>query len=288
MNPWKRAVPENKPHEGQEVLESAPDAPDARVLAIDIGLYGHRGAISSMFWYRAGGRLHAHMSQLLPEGATLVDQLDMLEALAEAYPEYYRVSPVVAIGVTVLSPVGRREVRAHLNAWTNPPRRRRLISVGDYAGEQQGVRNPCSRKNLRDLLSTRLTERTITLTKGQHDAVALYTGKRERPGRDDDDEWRTDETDALALPVAYTCLAARYLLPPPLPTAEDRMAALERSKKAWQMQLGLSDGDAWDRAVRLGHPDLTAAPGGSTTSTGSLRPRLTSRAVPLPIRRERP
>lgn len=287
MSRWKRTVPENRAHEGQEVLTSTPGGPDARILALDIGLYGHRGGISSMFWYRTGGRLHAHMSQLLPEGATLVDQLDMLEALAEAYPEYYRLSPVVAIGVTVLSPVGRREVRAHLDAWTNPPQRRRLVSVADYAGEQKGTRALTSRKNLRDLLSTRLTERTITLTKGQHDAVALYTGKRERPGRDADDEWRTDEADALALPVAYSCLAARYLLPPPQPTGEDRVAALERSKRAWQTRLGLSDGDAWDRALRQGHPDLVAASGG-TDSSGSLRPKVTSRAVPLPIRKGRP
>jgi hypothetical protein len=271
-----------------EILKTAPDAPDARVLALDIGLYGHRGGISSMFWYRTGGKLHAHMSQLLPEGATLLDQLDMLEQVAEVYPEYRRVSPAVVIGVTVLSPVGRRQVRTHLDRWINPPHRRRLIAVGDYAREEQGIRSPMSRKKLRDLISDRLTQRTITLTRAQHDAVAEYTGRRQKPGRDSDDEWRTDETDALALPVAYTCVAAAYMLPPPQPTVRDRLALLERSKRAWQMQQGLSEGDAWDRAIRLGHPDVaqpaeTSSGGGATQS----RSTRTRRALPLPSRRER-
>jgi hypothetical protein len=256
MSRWRRASTPSTPPppRGQQVRTDAPEGPGARVLTLDIGLYGHRGGISSMFWYPQGGKLHAHMSELLPEDATLVDQLDILEAWAETYKEYWRVSPVVAIGVTVLSPIGRRDVRAHLNSWFNPPHRRRLISVGDYAGEQRDTPHLTSRKKLRDLVAERLAARAITLTQGQHDAVALYTGRRERPGRDDDDEWRTDENDALALPVAYACLAARYLLPTAQLTPADRLRHLERAKRAWQMHSGLPEGEAWDRAVRQGHP----------------------------------
>lgn len=256
MSPrWTRSAPEP---EGREERTDAPAAPDARVLALDIGVYGHRGAISSMFWYRRGGALHAHMAELLPDEATVTDQLDVLEAWAESYPEYWRVSPVVVIGVTVLSPVGKRQVRAHLDSWYNPPWRRRLVSIGDYAAEQAGVRGLISRKKLRDLIAARLTEHTITLTRAQHDAVALYTGRRERPGRDADDEWRADENDAVALPVALSCLATEYLLPPPLPTSEQAERARERARRAWQIRLGLSESEAAERAARIGHPDLQA------------------------------
>jgi len=258
----------------------APAGPDARVLALDIGLYGHLGSISSMFWYQRGGLLHAHQAQLLPEGATLLDQLDILEATAASYEEYRRISPVVVLGVTVLSPVGRREVRGHLESWFNPPWRRRLVAIGDYAGEHIAVRGLVSRKKLRDLISTRLTEHTLTLTPEQHDAVALYTGRREKPGRDPDDEWRTDEVDAVALPVALSCLGATALLPAPMPTPQQRQRDLERAMRAWQVQLDLSNDDAWDRAVRHGHPhhQTTAAVSGavpmpdrSTPTFGSLR-----------------
>lgn len=254
------------PRPDKEVRTDAPDAPDARVLALDVGVYGHRGSISSMFWYRRGGVLHAHVSELLPDEATLQDQLDVLEALAESYPEYYRVSPVVVVGVTVLSRVGRQEVRAHLDSWFNPPHRRRLVSIGDYAAEQTGTRGLISRQMLRDLIATRLTERTITLTKGQHDAIALYTGKRVPPGRDADDEWRADETDAVALPVALSCLATKYLLPPPAPTEQQQARAFERTVRAWRIQHGLSEAEAVDRALRQGHPAQANATGGGMTS----------------------
>ncbi|WP_367139387.1 hypothetical protein [Saccharothrix sp. HUAS TT1] len=249
----------------REVRADAPAAPSARVLALDIGVYGHRGSISSMFWYQAGGRLHTHVAELLPADATVLDQLDVLEALAESYPEYWQVSPVVVIGVTVLSPVGRREVRHHLDAWYNPPWRRRLVSVGDYAGEHTGIRGLMSRKKLRDLLAHRLTEHTITLTRAQHDAVALYTGRREKPGRDDDDEWRTDEADAYALPVALSCYAAGALLPPPLPGPQEQHRQLDRAARAWQLQLGVSETEALDHARRRGHPHQVAAAATSPT-----------------------
>lgn len=248
------------PGPGREERRDAPPGPDARVLALDIGVYGHRGSISSMFWYSRGGRLHTHIAELLPVDATVLDQLDVLEALAETYPEYWRVPPVVVVGVTVLSPVGRRQVREHLDRWFNPPQLRRLVSVGDYAGEQTGIRNPMSRKKLRDLVALRLTERTITLTLAQHDAVALYTGKRSQPGRDDDDEWRTDETDAMALPVALSCYAAATLLPPPLPGPEEEARQLERAARAWQLQLpDISHDEALAMARRRGHPHAAPA-----------------------------
>lgn len=237
-----------------EELTTAPDSPDARVLALDIGLYGHPAGVCSMFWYRAGGYLHAHTSQLLPGDATLRDQLDYLEALAETYEEYWRISPVVVIGVTVLSPIGRSEVRAHLDAWYNPPWRRRLVAIGDYAGEQAQTRGLMTRKKLRDLVARRLGERTITLTAGQYEAVAQYTGKREKPGRDADDEWRSDETDALALPVALACLATTTLLPAAEPTPQSRERGKARCARAWELELGVSEEEAADRAERLGHP----------------------------------
>lgn len=251
-----------KPRSTREERRDAPDAPDARVLALDVGLYGHRGSISAMFWYREdGGKLHTHQAQLLPEDATLLDQLDIVEAWAEAYPEYWRISPVVVIGVTVLSPLGKRQVREHLDRWYNPPWRRRLVSVGDYAGEQAGTlaRGLTTRKKLRDHLALRLGERTLALTPLQFEAVSAYTGKREEPGRDDNDEWRTDENDAIALPVALSCLAAHYLLPTPTPTYAQRMRHLERAKRAWQLEFGLDEDDAWDRALRQGHPRSTNA-----------------------------
>jgi hypothetical protein len=260
-----------------DAITDAPDAPDARVLALDIGLYGHRGATSSMFWYHDGGVLHAHTATLLPDEATLGDQLDYLEALAEAYPEYWRISPVVVIGVTVLSPVGRREVRTHLDRWYNPPWRRRLVQIGDYAGEQTGAgRGLVSRKKLRDLLAARLGEHTITLTATQYDAVAQYTGRRVKPGRDADDEWRTDDTDALALPVALSCLGAAVLLPPAAPTAAARARAVERAARAWQIELGLDPAQALDRAQRLGHPRAQG------TAQPAVLPRPGPGARPIP------
>lgn len=246
----------------REVRTDAPDAPDARILALDLGVYGHRGAISAMFWYQAGGLLHTHIAELLPVDATVTDQLDVLEALAESYPEYWRISPVVVIGVTVLSPIGKRQVRAHLDAWYNPPWRRRLVTIGDYAGEQAATRAAVPRKKLRDLIAYRLSERTITLTRAQHDAVANYTGRREKPGRDaDDDEWRADETDAMALPVGLSCLAAATMLPAPAPTRHDQQRQFERAVRAWQIELGLSETEAREQAARRGHPrQANAAP----------------------------
>lgn len=239
-----------------EVLTSAPAAPDARVLALDLGLYGHSGAISSMHWYRTGGYLHAHTAALLPDDATLQDQLDVLEGLAESYDEYWRVSPVVIVGVTVLSSIGRRTVRSHLDSWYNPPWRRRLVAIGDYAGEQAQTpaRSRVTRGKLRDLIAARLCEHTLTLTPAQYEAVASYTGKRVRPGRDGDDEWRTDETDAVALPVALSCLATTTLLPAPHPTVASRSREVERAQRAWQIELGLTAEEALDRALRQGHP----------------------------------
>jgi hypothetical protein len=240
----------------REERTDAPEGPDARVLALDVGLYGHRGSISAMFWYQQGGHLHAHRAELLPEDATLTDQLDVLESWAEAYPEYWRISPVVIIGVTVLSPVGKRHVREHLAAWYNPPGRRRLVTIGDYAGEQAGTggRGLLSRKKLRDHIAVRLAEHTLALTPLQHQAVSVYTGKREKPGRDAQDEWRTDETDAVALPVALSCLAATSMLPPPQPTAEQDLRAAERAQRAWQLERGVPADEAWDLAIRQGHP----------------------------------
>lgn len=243
----------------RQVRTDAPDAPDARVLALDIGVYGHRGSITSMFWYQRGGGLHTHVAELLPAEATVLDQLDVLEALAESYPEYWRISPVVVVGVTVLSNVGKQQVRSHLSSWYNPPWRRRLVAVGDYAGEQAGTgRALVTRKKLRDLIAERLTARTVTLTAAQHDAVANYTGRRQRPGRDSDDEWRSDDTDALAVPVGLACLAAHVLLPRPLPGPEEHHRWLLRVQRAWQLALGLPDDEAWDQARRRGHPHATS------------------------------
>lgn len=279
MMPWNRAEEPLMP-DGQQVRTDAPDAPDARVLALDIGAYGHLGSISSMFWYHgAGGALHAHLAELLPEGATVQDQLDVLESLAESYDEYREVSPVVVVGVTVLSPVGKREVRAHLDSWYNPPWRRKLVTVGDYATEQAGTsaRGLTPRKKLRDLLATRLTERTISLTPAQFEAVSLYTGRRQKPGRDGDDEWRTDEVDAIALPVALSCLGAAVLLPPPAPTPGQKARLIERARRAWQFRFGLSEDEARFRAETQGHPDMQtggADPGGLATGepVAHLRP----------------
>lgn len=260
-----------------EERTDAPAGPDARVLALDIGLYGHRGSIAAMFWYQAGGRLHAHQAELLPEDATLGDQLDVLEAWAEAYPEYYRISPVVVIGVTVLSPVGKRFIRAHLDGWYNPPWRRRLVAVGDYAGEQTGIPTLglVPRKKLRDHLALALANRALSLTPAQYEAVSVYTGKRERPGRDDQDEWRTDENDALALPVGLSCLATTTLLPPATPTKEQTLREQHRAARAWEIELGLDPAEAWDRAGRLGHPGFaqpTTAPTSPTAPPGPARP----------------
>lgn len=265
MPPWSR-VDEPLLPDGQQIRTDAPDAPDARVLALDIGAYGHLGSISSMFWYHNGGALHAHVAELLPEGATVQDQLDVLEELAESYQEYREVAPVVVVGVTVLSQFGKREVREHLDGWYNPPWRRKLVTVGDFAGEHVGSRGLTPRKKLRDLIAQRLTEHTITLTPGQFEAVSLYTGRRQKPGRDADDEWRTDEVDAIALPVALSCLAARYLLPPPMPSegAKDRM--VERARRAWQYKFGLPEEEARHRAKTQGHPDQQT--GGSPDLSG--------------------
>jgi hypothetical protein len=266
----------------RQARHDAPDAPDARVLALDIGLYGHRGSLSSMFWYRQGGVLHTHQAELLPEDATLTDQLDVMEAWAEAYPEYWQVSPVVVLGVTVLSHVGKRQVREHLDAWFNTPWRRRLVSIGDYAGEQAQIRALTSRKKLRDLLAARLSAHALTMTPGQHDAVAIYTGKREKPGRDEDDEWRTDETDALALPVALSCLAAAYLLPAPTATVEQHARRQASAAKAWQIEYGLPREEAVERARRQGPPQRATAPtpaGGAGPMGGS---GVTLRLTPRP------
>ncbi|GAA0607660.1 hypothetical protein GCM10010174_26040 [Kutzneria viridogrisea] len=222
----------------RETRTDAPPAPDARVLALDIGLFGHYGSISSMFWYQNGGHLHAHVAELLPEDATLLDQLDILEALAESYEEYWRIAPVVVLGVTVLSPIGRQQVRDHLGSWHNPPWRRRLVTVGEYASEHTGTRALTSRKKLRDLIAQRLTDHTLTVTRAQHDAIAQYTGRRAQPGRGTEEEWRTDEVDALALPVALSCLAAHSLLPPPLPTAVQLARQQDRAHRAAQHQFG--------------------------------------------------
>jgi hypothetical protein len=277
MMPWSRADEPLMP-DGSQVRTDAPDAPDARVLALDIGAYGHLGSISSMFWYHgAGGTLHAHLAELLPEGATVQDQLDVLEELAESYEEYREVAPVVVVGVTVLSPVGKREVREHLDAWYNPPWRRKLVTVGDYAAEQAGTtaRGLTPRKKLRDLIAQRLTERTITLTPAQFHAVSLYTGRRQKPGRDADDEWRTDEVDAIALPVALSCLAAKYLLPPPAPSPGQRARMVERARRAWQFRYGLPEDEARHRAETQGHPDMhtsAADPNAGASSAMRLRP----------------
>src|SRR5690606_11659523 len=144
----------------------------------------------------------------------LLDQLETLEAWPTTFPEGRWISPVVIVGTTVLSPFARQTVRAHLDASYNPPHRRRLNNIGDYAGEQAQTRGITSRKKLRDLVALYLAEDRITVTPDQEDALKLYTGRREKPGRDpDEDGWRIDETDAVALPVAEACFAARYLLP---------------------------------------------------------------------------
>lgn len=272
MSLWNRKDEQEQPSPflpKRQTRTDAPDAPDARVIALDLGLYGHRGSISSMFWYQATGKLHTHVAELLPESATLIDQLDVMEAFAESYPEYWQVSPVVVIGTTVLSPVGKTQVRKHLDSWYNPPHRRRLVSIGDYAGEQAQIRVLTSRKKLRDLVAARLATHTLTLTPGQHDAVAIYTGKREKPGRDDDDEWRSDETDAVALPVALSCLAAQYLLPAPTRNVEVERRIAGLAATAWRLEYGLSPEEALERAKTHGHPRRGAAPdpGSSATPT---------------------
>ncbi|MBB3665954.1 hypothetical protein FB384_004913 [Prauserella sediminis] len=266
----------------REVRTDAPDAPDARVLALDVGAYGHKGSISAMFWYRQGGHLHAHASDLLPPEATVRDQLDVLEGLAESYPEYWRVSPVVVIGVTVLSGEGRREVRQHLADWYNPPTRRRLVAVGDYAGEQSGGRGLVPRKKLRDMIAQRLTAHTLHLTSTQQEAVSLYSGRRARPVHDADiDGWRHDDTDAIALPVALSCLAARSLLPPPMPTAEQRWRQKDRLVRAWQIEMGLSEQEAHEQAHRHGHPRAFQA---TTTSVSMAMPSPDVPALNLPVK----
>lgn len=240
----------------QEYRTDAPAAPDARVLALDIGLYGHRGSITSMFWYQHGGMLHSHVASLLDSDFTLVDQLDTLEAWAETYPEYYRVSPVVIVGTTVLSPFGKNQVRRQLDSWYNPPHRRRLAAIGDYAGEQAASKGVVPRKKVRDLLADRISAHALTLTRSQFDAVGLYTGRREKPGHDPDtDGWRHDDTDAIALPVALACFAARFLLPAPTPTEADKDRALDRAVRAWQLETGLSTEQATEQAQRVGHPN---------------------------------
>lgn len=267
------------------VRTDAPDAPDARVLALDLGAYGHKGSLSSMFWYSAGGHLHAHESELLPGEATVRDQLDILEALAESYPEYWRVAPVVVIGVTVLSGDGRNDVRRHLDSWYNPPGRRRLVSVGAYAGEQTASRGTVARKKLRDVLNQRITSHTLHMTTQQQDAVSLYTGTRDKPSRDPDtDGWRHDDTDALALPVALTCLAAKYLLPTPMPTSEQRWRALDRARRAWQIQLATSDDEAWEWAWRYGHPHQQASTNTSARSFALPDPTAPALSLPTPER----
>lgn len=254
------------------------------MLALDIGAYGHKGSLSAMFWYSAGGHLHAHESELLPGEATVRDQLDILEGLAESYPEYWRVSPVVVLGVTVLSGDGRNDVRRHLDSWYNPPGRRRLVSVGAYAGEQTASRGTVPRKKLRDVLNQRITSHTLHMTTQQQDAVSLYTGTRDKPSRDPDtDGWRHDDTDALALPVALTCLAAKYLLPTPMPTSEQRWRALDRARRAWQIQLATSDEEAWDWAWRYGHPHQQSS-SGSSRSFALPDPTAPALSLPTPER----
>lgn len=239
----------------------APDEPDARVLALDIGLYGHVGSLASFFWYRTGGRLHAHATLLAEPDDNLDDQLALLEAWAESFPEYRYLSPVVVIGTTVLSHVGRQTVREQLSRWLNPPHRRRLLNIGDYAGEQAGARGLVPRKKLRDLLLDQMSRRALTLTDEQRQAITLYTGKRAKPSRDpDDDGWRLDETDALALPVAHACFATRYLLPPPIEDADALDERMARYARAWQLERDVTAAEAQDRAWSRGHPQQQHQP----------------------------
>lgn len=268
----------------REELIGAPDAPDARVLALDIGVYGHRGSVSSMFWYQAGDQLHTHVAELLPDDATVLDQLDVLEAIAETYEEYWRISPVVVVGVTVLSHVGKQQVRAHLDSWYNPPWRRRLVSIGDYAGEHGSTgRGIITRKKLRDLVAQRLTDHTITLTADQHDAVSTYTGRRLKPSHDSDDEWRADETDAMALPIALSCLAVPALLPTPVQSAEQRHRITRRAQRAWQLEWGLDDDAAYEQAMRRGHPRHALQPDQPADA-----PQAPMKRPTVPARRARP
>lgn len=233
----------------------APPEPDARILALDIGAYGHVGSLASFFWYRQGGRLHAHATLLAEPDDNLLDQLDLLESWAESYPEYRYLAPVVVLGTTVLSPFGRSEVRAHLGRWLNPPNRVRLLNIGDYAGEQTGAKGVISRKKLRDLVALQMARSALTLTDEQRQAITLYTGKRAKPGRDpDEDGWRLDETDALAVPVAEACFAARYLLPPPVEDADGLDERMARYARAWQIDRGLDAATAQEHAWRYGHP----------------------------------
>ena len=239
----------------------APEAPDARILALDIGLYGHVGSLASFFWYRTGGRLHAHAAMLCEPDDNLDDQLALLESWAESFPEYRYHAPVVVLGTTVLSTVGRQDVRAALGRWLNPPHRRRLVNIGDYAGEQAGARGLVPRKKLRDLLLSQMSRRALTLTGEQQQAITLYTGKRAKPSRDpDDDGWRLDETDALALPVAHACFATRYLLPPPIEDGNALDERMDRYAHAWQLERDLSPAQAQDRAWRYGHPHQQQPP----------------------------
>lgn len=253
---WPAELEGYAPTESARPSSLPDDAPDARILALDIGLYGHIGGMTSIFWWSQGGILAAHESMLFQPDDSLLDQLDMLEIWAEQYPEYRWLPPVVVVGTTVLSPYGRQRVRHHLNEWASPPWYRRLINVGDYAGEQAGNQSTVSRKKLRDILAMTMAEDRLRLTDGQRSAITIYTGKRERPGRDPDaDEWRYDETDAVSLPVAHACYAARYLLPSPEESQDQTAARIARYARAWQIELpAISDDDALDRAWTYGHP----------------------------------
>lgn len=237
------------------------EKPDARVLALDIGLYGHVGSMSAFYWWRTGGSLHTHTHFLFEVDDSLLDQLELLEAWAEEYPEYRFLAPVVIVGTTVLSPVGRQTVRDRLDRWLSPPSRRRLINIGDYAGEQAATRGIVPRKKMRDLVSLYLAQRRLTVTDEQYAALQLYTGKREKPGRDpDEDGWRVDETDAIALPVAEACFAAKYLLPPPIEGSTQLDERMARYARAWQLELDLDDAQAQDHAWRYGHPHQQRRP----------------------------
>lgn len=245
----------------QQQRTDAPDSPDERVICLDIGLYGHVGCAASFFWYRSTGALHAHQTEILEPDDNLFQQLAGIEYWAEQYQEYRYHPPTVVIGTTVLSPSGRMYVREALDRWLSPPHRRRLINVGDYAGEQATTRGLVSRKKLRDLLLIKgQRHKSLTLTPDQHRAVTLYTGKRIKPGRDEgEDTWRMDETDAVALPVAYAVFAARYLLPPADPSPAEREAELQRAAHAWEIERGLAPAEAMDWARRYGHPFSEAA-----------------------------
>lgn len=251
-------------HEQARPAEIPDSPPDARILALDIGLYGHVGGMTSMFWWQTGGILAAHETMLFQTDDSLTYQLAVLEQWAEEFPEYREgLPPIVIIGTTVLSSYARQTVRASLDRWVSPPWLRRMVNVGeDYAGEQSGNRSRISRKALRDLLAVHMSDGRLRLTDDQRAAVALYTGKRERPRRDpDSDEWRVDETDAISLPVAYACYAARYMLPAPEESWEQTEERLEQWAHAWQIVLpGLSDDDALERAWTQGHPDDISRP----------------------------